>query len=95
MKIVSIVGARPIFIKIIPLVRATQERNKSNYKLKIEHLIIHTGQHYDYEINQFFFDELSIQEPDHNLEVGSGPQGWQTGVMIKKSEEVLITENPN
>ena len=95
MKIASIVGARPQFIKIASLVRAIREHNKLNSKPEIEHLIIHTGQHYDYEMNKIFFDELGIQEPDYNLKVGSGPHGWQTGEMIKKSEEVLIKENPN
>ncbi len=94
MKIASIVGARPQFIKLAPLVRAIQKHNKSNSKLKIEHLIIHTGQHYDYEMNKIFFNELGIPEPDFNLEVGSGAQGWQTGEMIKKIEEVLVKEKP-
>lgn len=73
-KIASIVGARPQFIKLAPLVRAIKERNDSEGS-KIEHLIIHTGQHYDYEMNKVFFDELSIPEPDYNLEVGSGSHG--------------------
>ncbi len=72
MKIASVVGARPQFIKLAPLVRATQKYNKSNPKHKIKQLIIHTGQHYDYEMNKIFFDELGIPEPDYNLEVGSG-----------------------
>lgn len=95
MKIVSIVGTRPQFIKLAPLVRAIQKHNKSNPKLKIEHLIIHTGQHYDYEMNKIFFDELRIPEPDYNLEVGSGSHGWQTGEMIKRVEEALMKEKPN
>ena len=94
MKIVSIVGARPQFIKLAPLVKAIQELTKSNSKLKIKHLIIHTGQHYDYEMNKIFFDELGIPEPDYNLEVGSGSHGWQTGEIIKRVEEVLIKEQP-
>jgi len=94
MKIVSIVGARPQFIKLAPLVKAIQELTKSNSKLNIKHLIIHTGQHYDYEMNKIFFDELGIPEPDYNLEVGSGSHGWQTGEIIKRAEEVLIKEQP-
>lgn len=93
MKIVSIIGARPQFIKIAPLVRAIQNHNKSNTPT-IKHLIIHTGQHYDYEMNKIFFDELGIPEPDYNLEVGSGPHGWQTGEMIKRTEEALTKERP-
>lgn len=94
MKIASIVGARPQFIKLAPLVKAIQELTKSNSKLNIEHLIIHTGQHYDYEMNKIFFDELGIPEPDYSLEVGSGSHGWQTGEIIKRAEEVLIKEKP-
>lgn len=95
MKIASIVGARPQFIKVAPLIRGIQEYNKLKSKAEIEHLIIHTGQHYDYEMNKIFFDELGIHKPDYNLEVGSGSHGWQTSEMIKKSEEVLTEENPN
>jgi len=95
MKIASIVGARPQFIKLAPLIRAVQEHNKNNPKLRIEHLLIHTGQHYDYEMNKIFFKELGIPEPAYNLEVGSGSQGWQTGEMIKKAEEILEKEKPH
>ena len=95
MKIASIVGARPQFIKLAPLIRAVQEHNKNNPKLRIEHLLIHTGQHYDYEMDKIFFKELGIPEPACNLEVGSGSQGWQTGEMIKKAEEILEQEKPH
>jgi UDP-N-acetylglucosamine 2-epimerase len=95
MKISSVVGARPQFIKLAPLIRAIQEHNNSNRKPKIAHLTIHTGQHYDYGMNKIFFDDLGIQKPTYNLEVGSGPQGWQTGEMIRRAEEVLIEEKPD
>jgi len=95
MKVASIVGARPQFIKLAPLVKAIQKHNKSNPSPKIQHLIIHTGQHYDYELDKAFFDELGIPKPEYNLEVGSGSHGWQTGEMIKRTEEVLIKEKPN
>ncbi len=95
MKIISIVGARPQFIKLAPLNRVIQEHNNSNRKPKIMHLTIHTGQHYDYEMNKIFFDDLGIQKPIYNLEVGSGPQGWQTGEMIRRAEEVLLKEKPD
>lgn len=94
MKIASIVGNRPQFIKIFPLVQTIQEHNSANFNPKIEHLIIHTGQHYDYEMDKIFFDELGIPEPDYSLEVGSGSHGWQTGEMLKKAEDVLIKERP-
>jgi len=95
MKITSIVGARPQFIKLAPLIRAIEEHNKFRSKPRIEHTIIHTGQHYDYKMNKIFFDDLRIPEPEINLEVGSGSQGWQTGEMIKRSEKVLIKEKPD
>lgn len=95
MKIVSIVGARPQFIKIAPFVHLIKKHNKLNSKLKIRHLIIHTGQHYDYDLNKIFFDELGIPEPDCKLDVGSGSHGWQTGEMIIRLEKVLVKERPN
>ena len=57
--------------------------------------MIHTGQHYDYEMNKVFFDELKIPEPDYHLGVGSGSHGEQTGEMLKRTEEILIKETPD
>jgi len=86
MKIATIVGARPQFIKMAPLSR---ELKRSH-----EEVIIHTGQHYDHEMDGIFFEELNIAEPDYNLGVGSGSHGYQTGEMLKKIEEILIDEEP-
>lgn len=93
MKIVSIVGARPQFIKVQPIIKEIERRNKR--RKRIQHILVHTGQHYDYEMSKIFFDELQIPKPHYNLGVGSGPHGWQTGEMLKKIESVLRKEKPN
>jgi UDP-N-acetylglucosamine 2-epimerase len=89
-RIASIVGARPQFIKAAVIHRALMKTAP-----KVKHLIIHTGQHYDDTMSQVFFSQLSIPEPDYNLGVGSAPHGKQTGLMLMRIEEVLLQERPS
>lgn len=86
MKILSVVGARPNFIKLAAVA--------SLFKERFQHVIVHTGQHYDYEMSKIFFDQLSIPEPDYHLGVGNGSHAYQTGEMMKRTENVLMKERP-
>src|SRR5215467_10899793 len=81
MKVASVVGARPNFVKLIPIHKALKD---------IEHVIINTGQHYDYEMSEIFFQEFNLPKPDFDLEVGSGTPVYQLSEMIKKLEEIFL-----
>lgn len=95
MKIVTIIGARPQFIKAGAVSRAIADHNARYPDEPIKEVIVHTGQHYDANMSQIFFDELLIPRPDYHLEVGSGNHGAMTGAMLAKIEEVLMRERPD
>jgi UDP-N-acetylglucosamine 2-epimerase len=92
MKIVTIVGARPQFIKAAAVSRAIQTFSKREDR--IQEIWVHTGQHYDYLMNKVFFEELKLPKPDYHLGVGSSSHGRQTGIMLEKIEVVLQKEKP-
>jgi UDP-GlcNAc3NAcA epimerase len=90
-KLINIVGARPQIIKASAISRAVRK----HYSDKITEIIVHTGQHYDKELSEIFFDELEIHKPHYNLAVGSARHGRQTALMITGIEEVLLNEKPD
>lgn len=91
MKIVTVIGARPQIIKAAALSRAIKE----HFKKEVQEVIVHTGQHYDDNMSQVFFDELGIPQPNYNLGVGSASHGVQTAKMIIGIEEILLKEKPD
>ena len=105
MKIISIVGARPQFIKLAPLCQAINAYNSNSHsspesrvpssEFPINHIIVHTGQHFDKEMSDSFFSDLDIAEPDYNLNINSGLHGAQTGLMLIELEKIIIKEQPD
>ena len=97
MKIVTIVGARPQFIKAAVVSRAIAEHNElvgHNHSL-ITEVILHTGQHYDWNMSDVFFEEMHIPRPDYFLDIHCMTHGAMTGRMLEKIEEILVKENPD
>ena len=88
MKVLTVVGARPQFIKAAPVSRALRAAGHTEF-------LVHTGQHYDRQMSRVFFDEMQIPEPDINLEVGSGSHAAQTAQMLGKLEQVMQTNQPD
>jgi UDP-N-acetylglucosamine 2-epimerase (non-hydrolysing) len=98
MKIISVVGARPNFMKIAPFISAIQDYNvrcQTPDTQKIQHILVHTGQHYDVRMSESFFSALGIPDPDINLEIGSGSHAEQVGQTMITFEKVLLKENPD
>jgi UDP-N-acetylglucosamine 2-epimerase (non-hydrolysing) len=87
LSVVSIVGARPNFIKLASIYKHLSK--------KIHHCIIHTGQHYDFEMSEIFFKDFVLPKPDYNLQVGPGTRGYQISKMIEKIEVILKNTNPD
>jgi UDP-N-acetylglucosamine 2-epimerase (non-hydrolysing) len=105
MKVMSVVGARPNFMKVAPIIAAINEHNGNSQRLSeigngngaplvIRHLLVHTGQHYDRMMSGAFFADLQINAPDVDLNVGSGSHAVQTAEIMKRFEEVLLREKP-
>lgn len=88
MKIATILGTRPEIIKMAPIIAEINNRS-------IDQIVLHTGQHYDKEMFDYFFRDLELPTPDYNIHVGSGSHGKQTGLMMKGIEDILLDEKPD
>ena len=89
MHILHVVGARPNFMKAAPVLRALKNRSG------VRQTLVHTGQHYDKNLSDVFFSQLSMPQPDVNLEVGSGSHAVQTAEVMKRLEPVVLERNPD
>jgi UDP-GlcNAc3NAcA epimerase len=94
MKILTVLGARPQFIKAAAVSRAITKHRAADNK-EIEEIIVHTGQHYDANMSDIFFDELEIPKPNYRLECGGVGHGCMTGQMLERIEKIILTEKPN
>jgi UDP-N-acetylglucosamine 2-epimerase (non-hydrolysing) len=94
MKILLVAGARPNFMKIASIIDALNLYNRSSAQ-PLQHLLVHTGQHYDASMSQAFFRDLGLPQPDIDLEVGSASHAQQTAEIMKRVEPVLMREHPD
>jgi UDP-N-acetylglucosamine 2-epimerase (non-hydrolysing) len=94
-KILTVVGARPNFMKAAPIIRAIEEHNRAGNEPRLENLLVHTGQHYDPLMSQAFFADLGLPTPNVDLGVGSGSPASQTAEILRKLETVLTEECPD
>jgi len=92
---VSVVGARPQFVKVAPICRAVEEHNSRRGNGHIEHQILHTGQHYDREVAELLFEQLGLPQPRYNLGVGSGTHGTQLARMLARIEPIFKSQRPD
>lgn len=97
MKLILVVGARPNFMKIAPLIPAIRRQNSlhTHGEIGIDYRLVHTGQHYDLRMSDAFFRDLGIPDPDFNLEVGSGSHAVQTAEIMVRFEKVCLQEKPD
>jgi len=94
-KVISVVGARPNFMKVAAICEAIKEHNRESCTNPIEHLLVHTGQHYDTNMSDFFFNDLALPKPKLFLGVGSGSHSLQTAKVMEGFESVLLEECPD
>jgi len=94
-KLISVVGARPNFMKIAPFIKTIEDYNSLNRNKPIKHILVHSGQHYDERMSKKFFSDLNIPEADINLNIGSGSHAEQVGQTMIKLEKVLEKEQPD
>jgi len=95
MNVLLLCGTRPNFVKIAPLIEAIERYNITSNERVIEPLLVHTGQHYDYQMSQVFFQDLDNPKPDVHLDIGGGSHGEQTGKILIEIEKVLIERKPS
>ena len=95
MKIMTIVGARPQFIKAAVVSRAIEDNNRSSVNRQIDEVLVHTGQHYDDNMSEVFFRQMHIPIPSYHLSIGGGSHGIMTGRMLESLENLMINEKPD